>query len=66
MQIQRLNGISKDVVFKFQGAASIAGGQTYNLPNGQSINIAYNNGFSYTPGSGPATSQGSSISVTKG
>lgn len=43
------------------GGFSNSGGQTYNLPNGQTLNIAYNNGASFTPFGPSSTSQGSSI-----
>lgn len=32
-------------MFFFQGGAALGGSQSYNLPNGQSINLAYTNGF---------------------
>ncbi|XP_055304929.1 uncharacterized protein LOC129569790 [Sitodiplosis mosellana] len=47
----------------FSGSNTNSGGQTYNLPNGQTLNIAYNNGFSNTNGN-PARSQGSSVSFS--
>lgn len=46
-----------------KGGVSNAGGQTYQLPNGQTLNIAFNNGYSFLPGGRPSTSQGSSVSV---
>lgn len=44
-----------------QGGFSNAGGQTYNLPNGQTLSLTYNNGASFNPFNRPSTSQGSSI-----
>lgn len=47
--------------FNFQGGFSNSGGQTYNLPNGQTLSITHNNGASFNPFGRPSTSQGSSI-----
>lgn len=46
-----------------QGSAGISGSQTYNLPNGQKLNIAYTNGFSSANGK-PSTSQSQSINFS--
>ncbi|XP_055315562.1 ATP-dependent RNA helicase glh-1-like isoform X2 [Sitodiplosis mosellana] len=47
----------------FSGSNANSGGQTYNLPNGQTLSISYNNGFSNTNGN-PAHSQGSSVAFS--
>jgi len=46
------------------GGASNSGGQTYQLPNGQTVSLTFNNGFSFLPNSRPSTSQGSSVAVS--
>ncbi|XP_031619873.1 uncharacterized protein LOC116338625 [Contarinia nasturtii] len=43
------------------GGNANSGGQTYTLPNGQTLNIAYSNGNSFGPNGLSSTSQGNSI-----
>ncbi|KAG5683977.1 hypothetical protein PVAND_013232 [Polypedilum vanderplanki] len=44
------------------GNANFAGSQSYNLPNGHKLSLAYGNGFNFAPGQAPKYSNSNSIS----
>jgi hypothetical protein len=56
--------LKRSFCFLQQGSAALAGSQAYQLPGGQSLNVAYSNGFSIGPDGKPVVSNGNSISYT--
>lgn len=48
------------------GSAGLSGGQSYNLPNGQTLSLTYANGVSFGPDGRPTVSKGNSIAFSGG
>ncbi|XP_055702787.1 uncharacterized protein LOC129801590 [Phlebotomus papatasi] len=46
------------------GSAGLSGGQTYNLPNGQTLSLTYGNTVSFGPDGKPTVSRGNSIAFS--
>ncbi|GAB0100851.1 hypothetical protein DMENIID0001_169480 [Sergentomyia squamirostris] len=47
-----------------RGSAGLSGGQTYNLPNGQTLSLTYSDSVSFGPDGKPTVSKGSSIAFS--
>lgn len=52
------------LILNIQGSAGLSGGQSYNLPNGQTLSLTYANGVSIGADGRPTVSKGNSIAFS--